>query len=198
MSTFGTLKEAVEAAPAGALFNTGDFEVYGSRTSIESALSRLVRSGSLCRVRRGIYFRPAISRFGKGGVSGVAAALKYAADRAAGPVGPTAAVMLGLSTQMAAAPEIAVVGRPPTSIPGVHFRERSNMRRVAVNLRPKEVAVLELARDGFASVEVPFSEVKARFQELVRTGEIDPGRINDAAKGEPRSAQRFVAEMLPA
>lgn len=198
MSTFGVLKEAVEAAPAGALFNTGDFEMYGSRTAVESALSRLVRSGSLSRVRRGIYFRPAVSRFGKGGVSGVAAALKYAADRAAGPVGPAAAVMLGLSTQMPAVPEIAVVGRPPTSIPGVHFRERSNMKRVAMNLNPKEVAILELARDRFASVEAPFAEVKVCFRDLVRSGEIDSHKINEAARGEPRSAQRFVAELLPA
>lgn len=198
MSTFRDMKTAVEAAPAGALFNADDFEMYGSRTAIESALSRLVRSGKLSRVRRGIYFRPAVSRFGKGGVSGVAVALKYASDRAVGPVGPAAAVMLGLSTQMPAAPEIAIVGRPPTSIPGVHFRERSNMRRVAMNLRPKEVAVLELARDGFASVEVPLDEMKARFQELVGSGEIDARKINDAAKGEPRATRRYVAELMPA
>ncbi len=71
------------------------------------------------------------------------------------------------------------------------------MKRVAMNLNPKEVAILELARDRFASVEAPFSEVKVCFRDLVRSGEIDPHKINDAAKGEPRLAQRFVADLLP-
>ncbi|MHB8151963.1 MAG: DUF6088 family protein [Bacillati bacterium] len=192
------IREAVKAAGAGTIFGTRDFELYGSRAAVDTALSRLVGLGHLRRLRRGMYFRASGSRFGVGGVSSAAVALKYTADRAAGPAGASAAAMLGLSTQIPAVPEIAVVGRPPTSIPGVCFYERSNPQRVAMNLRPKEVAVLELAREKCASVEVSFSEVKARLAELARIGEIDCSKIKDVATGEPRAVRRYVAELLAA
>ncbi|MHB8140330.1 MAG: hypothetical protein ACYDHD_03595 [Vulcanimicrobiaceae bacterium] len=67
-----------------------------------------------------------------------------------------------------------------------------------MNLRPKEVAVLELAREKCASVEVSFSEVKARLAELARIGEIDCSKIKDVATGEPRAVRRYVAELLAA
>lgn len=99
---------------------------------------------------------------------------------------------------MPAVPELAIVGRPPTSIQGVRFRERSNTRRVAVNLRPKEIAVLELARDQFAPVEVSFNDVRAGLKGLVESGEIDASRIKDAALGEPRAVRRCIAEVFGA
>lgn len=198
MSTLGSVRDTVKAAGPGTLFKASDFDSYGPRTAVESALSRLARSSELRRVRRGIYFRPSLSKFGVGGVSGAATALKYAADRAVGPAGATAAAMLGLSTQMPAVPEIAIVGRPPTSIPGVRFRERSNTKRVAMNLRPKEVAILELAREHFAPVEVSFEEVRTRLRGLLAAGEIDSNRIKDAAVGEPRSVRRYMTELFAA
>ena len=122
-----------------------------------------------------------MSRFGAGGFSGAAVALKYAGDRAIGPSESSAAVALGLSTQMPAISEMAIVGRPPTSIPGVRFRERSNTKRVLMNLRPKEVAVLELARENFAPVEMSRRDMKAHLEKLKDAGEIDSAKIKRAA-----------------
>lgn len=197
MSAMSAVRAAVRTAAPGTLFGSTDFAV-GSRAAVESALSRLAKAGELHRIRRGMYFRPSVSRFGGGGVSAVAAALRLAADKAAGPSGAAAAAMLGLSTQMPAVPEIAVVGRPPTAIDGVRFRERSNAKRILVNLRPKEVAILELARDDFAPAEIPFDDIKTHLKTLLAAGEIDSTKIKDAAAGEPRAVRKHIAELFAA
>lgn len=72
------------------------------------------------------------------------------------------------------------------------------MKRVAMNLRPKEIAVLELAREDFSSVEVPLIDVKARFEDLMRAGDINRDRIKGAAMGEPRAVRRYIAGLFAA
>ena len=47
--------------PEGRVFTLADFSRIGSDTSVRQALSRLVRTGKLHRVCRGLYFWPSVS-----------------------------------------------------------------------------------------------------------------------------------------
>jgi len=131
-----------------------------------------------------------------GSVSSMNLAIKSSPDKGPGPAGASAAAALGLSTQLPALTEVAVVGRPPTGVPNVRFRERSNIRRVSAGLSPKDIAVLEIARDRFKYVETTLAETRKAIASLVKAGEVAPDRIRFAAIGEPRAAARAVEELF--
>jgi hypothetical protein len=56
-STADRIQKCVRDAPEDAVFNAGQFLDLDTRTAVDQALSRLVRSGSLRRLARGLYYR---------------------------------------------------------------------------------------------------------------------------------------------
>ena len=188
----------MKAAPPGSILLGDGFVELASPSAVNMALSRLVRRGALDRVRRGNNPKPLSSRFGRGSAAAEEVALLSAGGKAPGPAGPSAAAALGLSTQVPPHPTVAVVGRPPTSVPNVRFVERSNLERVAARLGPLDVAVLEILRDDLAWVEVSRSDVAARIRKLVRADRIDARRLRHAAKGEPRRVRVALEALLSA
>jgi len=198
MNTSEAIRGRVESAPVGSVFLSSDFNELGAPTAIRPALSYLVGRGVLGRVRRGTYYRRARSGFGSGAYSNANAALRVANRLAPGPSGAFAAHVLGLSTQVPVIPEIAVVGRAPTSVPGVRFRERSNVERLRVNATSKEVALLELARENFDAVELSRAELITRVRRLLEAGEIDRDRLLKASEGEPKAARSRLNALLTA
>jgi hypothetical protein len=104
-STVATIMKRVRGKGRGSVWTPADFLDLASRDSVDQALSRLVRRGSLRRVARGIYAYPRLSaRLG---------ALTPSPDAIAGAVaksrgsrlqvsGARAANELGLSTQVPA------------------------------------------------------------------------------------------------
>src|SRR5437870_195223 len=107
MSIAREIKDEVGSADPGTFFSSTQF--HGPRAAVESALSRLASDGHLRRVRRGLYWKGVKSRFGTGKPRPAEIALAIAKDRAIGPTGWTASHALGLSTQLPAVPEFAVV-----------------------------------------------------------------------------------------
>lgn len=198
MTASAKIERRVAAAPPGQAFTIEDFLGMASPTAVKTALSRLSKRGVVDRVRRGLYHKPRTSRFGRGGMPADRIAFVASHGKAPGPAGASAAAALGLTTQIPPRPTIAIVGNRPTSVPGVRFVERSNIERVTAGLRPPEIALLEVLRDGFKWVELPETAIRTRVTELIGTGDIDVRRIRRAAKGETRRVADKLEALLSA
>jgi predicted transcriptional regulator of viral defense system len=198
MTTSAKIERRVAAAPPGHAFTIEDFLGMASPAAVKTALSRLSKRGTVDRVRRGLYHKPRISRFGRGSMAPDRIAFAAANGKAPGPAGPSAAAALGLTTQIPPRATIAIVGNRPTSVPDVRFVERSNIERVTAGLRPPEIALLEVVRDDLKWVELSETDVRTRLRELVAAGDIDARRVRRAAKREPRRVALKLEALLPA
>jgi predicted transcriptional regulator of viral defense system len=198
MTAAALIERRVTSAPPGQVFTVEEFLSIASPAAVNTALSRLSKKGEIDRVRRGLYHKPRVSRFGRTSLRAERVALVAAHGKAPGPTGASAAAALGLTTQIPARLSFAVVGNPPTSVPNVRFVERSNIERVTAGLRPSEVALLEVLRDDLNWVEISDSAIRDRLHELVAAGSIDVRRIRRAAKGEPRRVASKLEALLPA
>lgn len=184
-SVAGAAQQKVRSAVEETFFTRADF--HGSDRAVESALSRLAAGGELLRVRRGLYWKGKLTRFGMTRPSSLQIALKIAGV-GSGPSGIAAAQVLGLTTQVPSTSEVAVPGRAPEPLDGVRFRARPYERRLR-ELRPLEVAVLEVLRD-LGAVEVAWSDLAERFTLLAAGGEIRPKVLLEAAEDEAAPAVR--------
>jgi predicted transcriptional regulator of viral defense system len=198
MTATAKIERRIALAPSGKVFTVDDFLGFASPAAVKSTLSRLSKRGVIDRARRGLYFKPRISRFGRVTLRAEDIALAAAQGKAPGPAGPSAASSLGLSTQIPPCPTIAVVGNRPVSVPDVRFVERSNVERVAAGLRPLEIALLEVLRDDLKWVEVSEPAVGARLRELIANGDVSERRVRRAAKHEPRRVALKLEELLSA
>ena len=113
-----------------------------------------------------------------------------------GPAGISAANALGLSTQIAARPLVAVVGRKPTGLSGVRFTQRSNFERRT--LTSSEVALLEVLRVYPAHVEVEWAELVSRVAALIDEGAIRLRAVERAALSEQQANLRHTMGRLTA
>ena len=164
MTTATMIRRRVDRAPAGSFLHVSDFAAL-PRDAVDSAFSRLARSRrDFVRLRNGIYWKGVKSRFGAGRPDPVEAALAVA-GRGAGPAGLSAANALGLTTQVAARPTVAVLGRCPTGIAEVHFVSRSNPERRS--LRGLEIALLEVLREFPLHVEGDWDDLVRRVADLM-------------------------------
>jgi len=191
------IQRRIEAAPAGAVLTIEEFGQFASPAATGTAFARLAKRGVLDRVRRGIYYKPRISRFGRGSARADDLAFAASKGRAPGYAGASAAAALGLSTQIPPNATLAIVGRRPTSIPNVRFIERSNMERVTARLRASEIALLEVLRDDLKWVELSDAEMRKRIRDLIDAGTLDARRLLRAAKHEPRRVREKLATLLP-
>jgi predicted transcriptional regulator of viral defense system len=198
MTTVAKIERRIAAVPPGHLFPIEDFLAIASPAAVKTAVSRLSKRGVIERVRRGLYCKPRVSRFGRITASPEAIAIAVADGKAPGPAGASAAAALGLSTQIPAFLTIAVVGKPPTSVSNVRFVERSNVDRVAAGLRSTEIALLEVLRDDLRWVELSKGDLRDRIGALVDGGDIDVRRLRRAAKREPRRVKEHLKMLFPA
>ena len=198
MTSHAKIERRVGLARPGHVFTIDEFAEIASPAAVRTALSRLSKRGVIERARRGVYHKPRVSRFGRGSPPAERVALAAAQGKAPGPAGASAAAALGFTTQIPPRPTLAVVGNPPTSVPGVRFIERSNLERVAAGLRPAEVALLEVLRDDLKWVELSPAALRARLHELVAAGDIDARRVRRAAKREPRRVASALEALLAA
>jgi hypothetical protein len=155
MSTAALVRERVETTPTREFVAVCD--VPGPRRAVESAFSRMAADGALVHVRRGLYWKGPRTRLGMPLPRGSELGLALAGP-GGGPAGVTAAWALGLTTQVPSIDLYAVAGRPPSSPRGVKFVSRSVERRIH-NLRPLEVALLEVLRDWPGTVEMSWDDL---------------------------------------
>lgn len=114
-STADRIRKRVEEAHADKVFYAGEFLDLDSRTAVDQALSRLVRSGQLSRLARGLYHRPRQHPvLGEilPPVEAVAAALSERDRVRLQPFGGYAANLLRLSEQVPAHVVFLTDGKP--------------------------------------------------------------------------------------
>lgn len=107
MSVAEAISNRIKHMQKGKPFAGAVFAQVGSRASVDKALSRLVQSGSLERVTRGIYMRPKLSKY-TGKVRPSPLTVMKVITKANGETiqihGAEAVRRLGLSTQMQVLP----------------------------------------------------------------------------------------------
>lgn len=103
MATTALIRNHIAGMPPGEPFSSASLLVLGTRAAVDQALSRLVKSGELMRVARGVFARPKVNRF-VGVVApsplSVAEAVAGATGAKIGLHGAEALRRLGLSTQV--------------------------------------------------------------------------------------------------
>src|SRR6266704_1653921 len=103
MTTVETIRNHIREIGVGEPFTSTQFTAFGTRASVDQALSRLVKQGEIARVTRGVFVRPKRSRY-VGQVmpqpSKVAQAIAHAHGETLQVHGAEAARLLGLTTQM--------------------------------------------------------------------------------------------------
>lgn len=105
--------QRIEAVPLGEPFTPATLLGLGSRAAVDQALSRLVKSGRIQRIARGVFVRPETSRY-VGAVMPepikVAEALAQATSARVQVHGAEAARRFGLSTQVPMQPIFQTTG----------------------------------------------------------------------------------------
>lgn len=107
MKTATHIQKSIGQIPVGEPFLSTRFLSYGSRASIDQALSRMAKAGQIARVARGVFVRPKMNRF-VGVVLPEPIKVAEAIAKATGTVvqvhGAEAARRFGLTTQMPVKP----------------------------------------------------------------------------------------------
>ena len=158
------------------------------RGAVDTALSRIGVAGGLLRVRKGLYWKGVETRLGMSPPKVYDVALVVGGP-GSGPAGVAAAHWLGLTTQLPSTLSIAVPIRAPKPWPAVRFTERSLGRRMR-ELRPCEVALLEVLRAGPSVIDTGWEDVAAVACDLADEGKIRPDLIADQISEEHHIATR--------
>jgi hypothetical protein len=200
MSPMGTTSAAAEVrkrvlSSRDRFWRPEDFD--GSPDAVTQALSRMARSGEVRRLRRGLYWRGAPTRLGMAPPPPNRLAGAVAGGAGAGPAGWSAALALGLSTQVARREAIAIPGRSPRNPGAVRYVSRAaSTKRRDERLHPLEVALLEVLRDWEGLVEVPAADAVARIEHLVSDGTLRLDRVARASATEPPRVRERLRHLL--
>jgi hypothetical protein len=114
-----------------------------------------------------------------------------------GPAGRSAALALGLSTQVPRYDAVAVVGRAPRNPGNVEFVSRhACSKRRDERLHPPEVALLEVLRGWGAVVDAPTRTAVGRIADLAESGVLRLDRIVRASATEPPRVRERLRRLL--
>jgi predicted transcriptional regulator of viral defense system len=96
------VKDIIKTYKQGYVFTHTDFKYLENLTTVERVLSRLVQTGEIKRIRRGIYYIPEISRWGEvlPSTSNIIKALERNMNTSFIPDGANALHQIGLTTQV--------------------------------------------------------------------------------------------------
>jgi len=167
----------------------------GSPGAVTHALGRLARNGELYRIHRGLYWRGVPTPLGMAPPPASRLASELAPFKGCGPASLSAALMLGLTTQLPRRESVAVPARAPADRAALHFVSRASATGRAP-LRPAEVALLEVLRDWDTVVESPMEEATRRIAGLVESGDIRAGHVATASPTEPPKVRERLRTLL--
>jgi len=184
MSIAAEVKAFVDATPPGSFLDVN--EAPGVGAARDAAMSRLASArADVVSVRKGLYWKAPVSRFGPVPADPIRVAMRVLSDRGVGLTGWAASNHLGLSSQVPARTDLVAVGRVPKGLAGVRVHSRSNIYRLGLN--PEEVAALEVLRAMPGYTESDLDTTTARFAELARSGDIRPTAVDMAVRHEHRA-----------
>jgi len=171
----------------------------GSPGAVAKTLSRLADAGELRRVRRGLYWRGTPTRLGMAPPSPARVTEEVVGSSGTGPAGPSAALALGLATQVPRFDMIAIPGRVPRNPGAVGLVSRAaSTKRRSERLRSAEVALLEVLRDWAGLVELPAADAADRVASLLNDGSIRVDKLVRASATEPPRVRERLRHLLAA
>lgn len=170
-------------------------QLPGTPDAARQAASRAARNGELVRVRRGLYYRGAKTRYGMTRPRVEDIAREILGDTGTGPTGHSAARTWDVTTQLPSAFHVATLWKVDP-IDGVIQHSRRNKERAKLNT--KEIALLELMRAPEVYVEAGWNTLVDKVHEAFTTGEIRKNALLTALKGERSNTVREnFAKLLP-
>lgn len=172
-------------------------EFLGSRAAILKAFSRLEGQGELQRVRRGLYWRGTETPLGMAPPPPTDVVHRVFGRTGVGPARISAALLLGLTTQVPRTPTFAV----PYLVEGIeraHLLERTRRTgRQAAKLDEAEVALLEVLDSWEDVVELEPDAAIRRLASLVGTV-LRPEPLAKSARTEPARVRERLRAVLTA
>ena len=186
MTTARAVREHVARIPTRSFVSGND--LLGPRHAVACELARLADRDELVRVYKGLYWKGPTTRAGMPPPPPMTVGLEIAGS-GSGPAEFSAAAALGLTTQVPSTEVVAVAGRPPRPPQGVAYVSRSFERRIR-GLRPFEVAVIELLRDGTRFIEADWEHAEAAVAQLAERGHIRLRTISEQVEDEHHVAAR--------
>lgn len=171
--------EAIRRTKAGSFVHVA--RLPGTALAANSAASRAARDGFLVHCRHGLYYKGFSSQFGMTRPRPIDVAMEVLGTDGVGPAGFSAAHALGLTTQLAAIPELVTVHAPPV-VEGVRVRKRNNVRRVGLTF--DEIALFEVLRDPETLVEGGWTSLIVRVATLIAAGRLRLRRLAMAVSKE--------------
>jgi hypothetical protein len=163
MSVAESISNRIKHMPKGKPFAGAVFAQVGSRASVDKALSRMVVSGSLERVARGVYMRPKHSEYTGKKVRANPIAVMEVVAKARGETiqvhGVEAARRLGLSTQMQVLPTYYTSGstreiRIGNAVVRLRHASRQRLQQAGTQVGVALTALLYLGKDGLTEQAV--------------------------------------------
>lgn len=179
MSVAESISNRIKHMPKGRPFAGAVFAQVGSRASVDKALSRLVLSGSLERVARGVYMRPKQSEYTGKKVRANPIAVMEAVAKVRGETiqvhGAEAVRRLGLSTQMQVLPTYYTSGssreiRIGSAVVRLRHVSRQRLQQAGTKVGVALTALLYLGKEGLtelAARKVASSLSKEEFNKLM-------------------------------
>lgn len=142
----------------------------------------------MIRVRNGLYYKGAKSRFGMTRPSSRDVAREVLGSDGVGPAEFSAAQHLGLTTQVPAELHLCSWGPIPDGIDGVRIHKRNNVRRRSLN--ESEIALLEVLRDPQTLVEGGWEALVAVARREFSSGGMRWASLLESIDGEGPVATR--------
>lgn len=191
MSTAQAIQKRIEQVPLGEPFTSALLLELGPRAAVDQALSRLVRSGTVSRVARGVFVRPRSNRY-TGAVPPAPERIAETLARSTGtvvqPHGAQAASRLGFTTQIPVRPVFWTNG------PSRHLKagnltielRHTDPRKLALAGRPAGEALAALwylGKEGVTPEVIATIRHKLphkEFEALQRTRNRMPAWMSDA------------------
>lgn len=183
------------------LWTYADFPDVG-RMALAAALSRLVKTGELTRVRRGVYYRSKATVFGPSRPD--PEALVDAAFRARGEDAVASGIgaypRLGLTTQMSGTVTRATQRRVErnfmsNTIPGLRVHARLRPLAAQSGIRPEERTALDALRDIGRIPDADAPDVLRRLRMLLRSGGLNYARLARFAAAEPPRVRALLGAL---
>ncbi|NMR32288.1 hypothetical protein [Crystallibacter degradans] len=168
-------------------------ELPGSPAAARNALFRAAKRGDVVRCSRGLYFKGPKTRYGMTRPGVLEVALEVLGAEGTGPAGYSAARAFGLTSQVPARVELAVISSLKQGIDGVKLYKRNNARRHGLSFL--EIALLEVLREP-ATVESGWDSLIIAVRNAVKSGDVYLGRVAEAVPEESSPAVRRRFEWL--
>lgn len=181
------VRERIHALPDRSFVSVRELEapVEGARVSkraVEVELSRLAKSGMVRSIRKGLYWKGVKTPSGMLPPTPTEVGLAIGGT-GTGPADVSAARFLGLTTQVPVVVDMAVPGRAPSSMDEVVFHSRP-FSRAFFELKPAEVAVLEVLRMWPSGLEEDWEFLAERVARLSKKGSVRLDRVSEAVEQE--------------